>query len=156
MCGRFGFTNPNREAIKKKYRLKKIELDLVPRYNIAPSQDVCVILNKASEELGLARWGLIPSWSKDEKIGYRMINARSETIFEKPSYRHPIRQKRCLILADTFYEWKKEGSHKQPFKIQLKGQEPFCFAGIWDIWHDELVTCSIITCDSNNMMKKNN
>lgn len=134
MCGRYGFTNADKEKVKKTFRLKKIDFDLVPRYNIAPGQDVTVILNEMPEELTLARWGLVPFWSKDEKSGYKMINARSETIFEKPSFREPIKKKRCLIPADLFYEWKKADDGKQPYCIRLKSKELFAFAGIWDCW----------------------
>jgi putative SOS response-associated peptidase YedK len=152
VCGRYGFTNSDKEKVKKTFRLKKIDFDLVPRYNIAPGQDVSVILNEMPEELTLARWGLVPFWSKDEKSGYKMINARSETIFEKPSFRGPIKKKRCLIPADLFYEWKKVDTGKQPFCIRLKSKELFAFAGIWDCWEkgeNALVTCSIITCPAN-------
>jgi len=101
------------------------------------------------------RWGLIPFWAKDEKIGYNLINARAETIAEKPSFRTSIKKKRCLILADCFYEWKKEGKVKQPFCVRMKSKEPFAFAGIWDCWEkggNQLNTCSIITCAPNKAM----
>lgn len=111
-----------------------------------------VILNSDQDTLTLARWGLVPLWAKEEKIGYKMINARAETIFEKPAYRSSIKNKRCLIPADCFYEWKKEGAKKQPWCIRLKSQETFTFAGIWDCWQDELITCSIITCAPNALM----
>lgn len=153
MCGRYGYTNKKKEVIMKKFRLKQIEFDLVPRYNICPGQDVPVILNSDADKLTLARWGLIPSWAKDEKIGYKMINARSETIFEKPSFRNSIKKKRCLILADCFYEWKKDDTIKRPHCMRLKTKETFAFAGIWDCWHDELVTCSIITCQANSLLQ---
>jgi putative SOS response-associated peptidase YedK len=155
MCGRYGFTNSDKEKVQKTFRLKKIDFDLVPRYNIAPGQDVSVILNEMPEELTLARWGLVPSWAKDEKSGYKMINARSETIFEKPSFRGSIRKKRCLIPADLFYEWKKTDEGKKPFCIRLKSKELFAFAGIWDCWEkgeNALVTCSIITCPANKTL----
>lgn len=157
MCGRYGFTNSDKEKVKKAFRLKRIDFDLVPRYNIAPGQDVSVILNQMPEELTLARWGLVPFWAKEEKIGYKMINARSETIFEKPAFRGPIKKKRCLIPADFFYEWKKVDAGKQPFCIRLKSKEMFAFAGIWDSWEkseNALVTCSIITCSANKTLQE--
>lgn len=153
MCGRYGYTNKNKEQIKKKFRLKQIEFDLVPRYNICPGQDVPVILNLNPDTLTLARWGLIPSWAKDEKSSFKTINARSETIFDKPMFKSVIKKKRCLILADNFYEWKKDGAVKRPHCMRLKSRETFAFAGIWDCWHDELITCSIITCEANKLLK---
>ena len=155
MCGRYGQTKTDKEKIKKAFRLKNIDFDLVPRYNITPGQDVPVVLNASPDELTLVRWGLVPSWAKDEKIGYKMNNARSETIFEKPSFRHSIRKKRCLILADCFYEWQKTEGAKQPYCIRLKSHETFAFAGIWDIWDKggkPLHTCSVVTCGPNTLM----
>lgn len=157
MCGRYGFTLSDKEKIKKTFSLKKIDIDLVPRYNFAPGQSVPVILNEMPEELTQARWGLVPSWAKDEKSGYKMINARSETIFEKPAFRGPIRKKRCLIPAEFFYEWKKEESGKQPYCIRLRSKEMFAFAGIWDFWEkneNALLTCSIITCSANKIISE--
>ena len=156
MCGRYGYTNTNKEKIKKAFRLKEIRFDLVPRYNITPGQDVPVILNESPEELSLVRWGLVPFWAKDEKIGYKMNNARSETIFEKPAFRNSIKKKRCLILADYFFEWQQTDEKKQPYCIRLKSQDTLAFAGIWDCWEKEgnaLVSCSIITCEPNELMK---
>lgn len=157
MCGRYGHTNTNKEKIKKAFRLKRIDFELVPRYNIVPGQDVAVVLNNAPEDLSLARWGLVPSWAKDEKIGYKMNNARSETIFEKPSFRHSIRKKRCLILADCFYEWQKTDEKKQPYCIRMRSHDTFAFAGIWDCWEkagNTLISCSIVTCEPNKLMSK--
>ncbi|MCA9400317.1 MAG: SOS response-associated peptidase [Candidatus Omnitrophica bacterium] len=149
MCGRYGYTNTDREKIKKRFRLKDICFDPVPRYNMAPGQDVPVILNAAPREMQLARWGLVPFWAKDEKIGYKMINARAETIFEKPAYRNAIKKKRCLVPADFFFEWQKTTEGKQPHCIRLKSHDSFSFAGIWECWREELISCSIITCAAN-------
>jgi putative SOS response-associated peptidase YedK len=99
------------------------------------------------------RWGLIPFWAKDIKIGYKMINARAETIDEKPAYKHPFQKQRCLILADGFYEWKKQGKEKQPYRFKLKNGEPFAFAGLWDRW-ETLYSCTIITTKPNNLTKE--
>src|SRR5699024_2368829 len=101
------------------------------------------------------RWGLVPSWAKDEKIGYKMINARSETAHEKPSFRKLMAQKRCLIVADSFYEWQKLDTHKQPKRIQTKERSLFAFAGLWDKWEQDgksLFTCTILTKDANHFM----
>jgi len=154
MCGRYGHTNQDKEKIKKRFRLKKIDLDLKSRYNITPGQDVPVILNESPQELSLARWGLVPFWAKEDKIGYRMINARAETIFEKPSYRNSIKKKRCLIPADHFFEWQKTDQGKKPHCIKMKSNEPFAFAGIWDCWREELISCSTITTTPNSLLKK--
>ncbi len=130
MCGRFTQTQAEKEKILKRFRLKKIDHKLVPRYNIAPGQDVPVILNETPDELSMVRWGLIPFWAKDEKIAYKMINARAETITEKPAYRHSIKKKRCLIIADGFYEWQRKAGQKTPYRICLKDEQPFAMAGI--------------------------
>jgi len=125
-------------------------------YNVAPSQDVLVILNKGSNHLALFRWGLIPFWAKDPSISHKMINARAETVDEKPSYRTCLQRNRCLIVADGFYEWKKEGPTKRPHRITLKSQELFGFAGLWDTWRSptgEIVnSCTIITTTPNELM----
>lgn len=158
MCGRYGYTNTNKEKIKKAFRLKNVALELAPHYNIAPGGDVPVILNEHPDDLTLARWGLVPFWSKQEKTSYAMNNARSESVFEKPSFRHAIKRNRCLIPADFFYEWQKTGAgKKQAFCIRLKSQETFAFAGIWDVWEKgarPLTSCAIVTCGPNALMEK--
>ena len=115
-----------------------------------------MILNNGSNQLALFRWGLIPFWAKDPSIGHKMINARAETVDEKPSFKTCLQRKRCLIVADGFYEWKKEGSTKRPHRITLKNQELFGFAGLWDAWKSptgEIVnSCSIITTTPNELM----
>ena len=131
-----------------------------PRYNIAPSQEVpAVIQNRETggRELRLFRWGLVPSWAKDPAIGSRMINARSETAATKPAFRTSLRDRRCLILADGFYEWKREGSRKQPYYIRLRDGELFAFAGLWDRWapadDQPLHTCTIVTTTPNELVR---
>jgi putative SOS response-associated peptidase YedK len=131
-----------------------------PWYNIAPSQDVpAVIQNRetAAREYRPFRGGLVPSWAKDPTIGNRMINARSETAATKPTFRKPLRERRCLILADGFYEWKREGARKQPSCIKLRDGEPFAFAGLWDRWHPKgrqpLETCTILTTTPNELVQ---
>jgi len=133
---------------------------MVPRYNIAPTQNIAAILNKESPGRVLTemRWGLIPAWADDPKIGNRMINARAETLAEKPSFKRSLAKKRCLIPADGFYEWKKNGKAKTPMRITLKNQEVFAFAGLWDTWNknpkgETVNSCTIITCEANSFMK---
>ncbi len=110
------------------------EGELIHNYNIAPTQQAYVISNRAPGALQLFQWGLIPSWSKDPKMGGKLINARAETVMDKPSFRTSIRQRRCLVLADSFYEWKKEGKEKTPFRIFPRNGELLVMGGIWDTW----------------------
>lgn len=131
-----------------------------PRYNIAPSQDVpAVIQNRetGTREYRPFRWGLVRSWAKDPAIGNRLINARSETAAAKAAFRKPLRDRRCLILADGFYEWKPEVPRKQPYYIKLWHGEPFAFAGLWDLWQppdgQPLETCTILTTTANGVLK---
>lgn len=158
MCGRFTLTlNP--DQLQMAFNLSEPPpADLAPRYNIAPSQAVAVIANGTSRKLEFFKWGLIPSWAKDPKIGNRLINARAETLAEKPSFRAALKKRRCLILADGFYEWKKEGKTKTPMYLRLKEGEPFAFAGLWETWKspdDELIkSCTIITTEPNALVKK--
>ncbi len=157
MCARFTLTAPGHRVVE----LFDLDLlaDIVPRYNIAPTQNVLAVrLNEANQsEYAWFRWGLVPSWAEDLKIGQRLINARSETVGEKPAFRDAIRVRRCLIAADGFYEWKREKGNKQPFFIHRPRREPFAFAGVWDRWHDpggKLVeTCSILTTESNGLIR---
>jgi putative SOS response-associated peptidase YedK len=132
-----------------------------PRYNIAPSQEVpAVIQNRETggREFRPLRWGLVPSWAKDPGIGDRMINARSETVATKPAFRKPLRERRCLILADGFFEWKREGSRKQPYYIKLRDSQPFAFAGLWDRWQPSdgqpLESCTILTTTPNALVQQ--
>jgi putative SOS response-associated peptidase YedK len=131
-----------------------------PRYNIAPSQPVAVIPNTSRHKIEFFRWGLIPAWAKDPKIGNRMINARAETLAEKPSFRVPYRRRRCLVLADGFYEWRKEAGSKTktPMYIWLKSGKPFAFAGLWEPWRSldgqEILSCTIITTTPNALVEK--
>lgn len=128
-----------------------------PSYNCAPSQKLPVISNDDTENLSFYKWGLIPFWAKDPKIGYKMINAKAETIMEKPSFKNSFKRKRCLILCNGFYEWKKEKQGKIPFRIFLKDKKLFAFAGIWDEWKDAedrpVRTFSILTCKPNKLME---
>lgn len=164
MCGRFSLSDISQ--LRTRFGLKlnqEFPTDddfatvLIPRYNIAPTQIIPAIINRGSNELAMFRWGLIPAWAKDAAIGPKMINARAETIAEKPSFRTALQRRRCLIPADGFYEWQKVGRTKQPYRIILKGCELFGFAGLWDTWNaptGELInSCTIITTTPNELME---
>lgn len=157
MCGRFTLTADPKQ-IRDAFPWITVPEDLNSRYNIAPSQPVAVIPNNGRNQLDFYLWGLIPSWAKDPSIGNRMINARAETLSEKPSFRTAYRRRRCLILADGFYEWKKQpGSKaKQPVYIRLKSQSPFAFGGLWERWDapdgSTIFSCTIITTEPNDMV----
>ncbi len=157
MCGRFTITIEP-AFFQQELDLGSVPAEWTPRYNAAPSQDIPVVLDKDTRDVEMLRWGLIPFWAKDEKIGYRMINARSETIQEKPSFRNAFKQRRCLVLADGFYEWQKQSGNapKVPFYFQLADGAPFAFAGIWETWNptpDEMVrSCAIITTKPNDLV----
>jgi len=150
MCGRFTFVDI--EDIRERFNAEPI--DLKPNYNVAPTQNVPVIVNNG--QLAMFKWGLIPFWAKDPAIGNKLINARAETVDEKPSFKTILQRKRCLIIADGFYEWKKEGASKRPHRIVLKSKELFGFAGLWDTWMSpsgEIVnSCTIITTTPNELM----
>jgi putative SOS response-associated peptidase YedK len=134
--------------------------EMTPRYNIAPSQPIAVIPNNGQNRIEFFRWGLIPSWAKDPKIGNRMINARAETLAEKPSFRVAYRRRRCLVLADGFYEWRKEAGRKTktPMYIRLESGQPFAFAGLWEAWRSPddqtVLSCTIITTTPNTLVEK--
>ncbi|HJP18319.1 MAG TPA: SOS response-associated peptidase [Nitrospinota bacterium] len=156
MCGRFSL-NCNTSDIVKEFNVDKALAELKPSYNIAPSQMVAAIINDGSNCLVQFKWGLIPSWAKDRAIGNKMINARGETLSEKPSFKNALKKNRCLIIADGFYEWKKEGKQKIPFYIRLKTKKPFGFAGLFDKWISpdgkEIKSCAIVTTQSNKLLK---
>ena len=158
MCGRFSATFTFRE-IKIRWNPYG-DLSFAPRYNIAPSQTVPVIVKRErGNEAKLMKWGLVPSWAPDPSIGNRMINARGETLLEKPSFKRLVSQHRCIIPADGFYEWRREGNRKVPMWIHLKNKEPFAFAGLWDSWRDfdsgnELNTFAIITTHANALVTR--
>lgn len=157
MCGRFTATFGFRE-MQVRWNLQG-DFSFAPRYNIAPSQLVPVIVgSEQGNEPKLMRWGLVPSWARDASIGNRMINARAETLLAKPAFKSLVAARRCLIPADGFYEWRREGKQKIPVWIHLKNKEPFAFAGLWDCWrHVEskklLQTFTIITTDPNALLR---
>ena len=162
MCGRYTHKEKSAQLLEL---LKAIVtyLDQKPRYNITPSQMVACVRNapkNGHREAIMLKWGLIPSWAKDPSIGYKMINARAETVAEKPSFRKAFKHQRCLVLADGFYEWKQEGKTKQPYYIRFKDSRPFAFAGLWEQWKDKtkqdepsIESCTIITTSANELMK---
>lgn len=158
MCGRFNLYS-NIDILLERFELTNVDwIELSPRYNIAPSQDVlAVVQGEHGNKGGFLKWGLVPSWAGDPKIGYKMINARAETLAEKPSFKKLLSRRRCLIIANGFYEWKKEGTAKQPYHIRLKNGEVFAFAGLWDRWEqngEKMQTCTIITTEANPLMKE--
>jgi len=156
MCGRYSQTKPLGQ-LRKQFPFAQSEPQWLPRFNIAPSQEGMVIVNDGIGTLKLMRWGLVPFWAKEESIGHKMINARAETLAEKPAYRDAFKKKRCLILADGFYEWKKAGGARLPHRFVMSNREPFAFAGLWDSWKRqddaELKTFTIITTTSNDICR---
>jgi putative SOS response-associated peptidase YedK len=158
MCGRYTLAESPRKLAK---RFDVPETPDLPfdgqRYNIAPTQQVPIVRQKENaREIVLAKWGLIPSWAKDMKIGNQLINARADTVATKPSFRSAFKSRRCLIPADGFYEWQKTDDGKQPVYIRMKDKEPFAFAGLWEWWRPEegepVQSCAIITTDANELM----
>jgi putative SOS response-associated peptidase YedK len=156
MCGRFTLKTPAGEIVSE-FNLHGITLDLGPRFNIAPTQDVLVVLRGDEDrEARFFRWGLVPFWAKDPAIGNRMINVRAETVQEKPAFRSAFSKRRCLVVADGFYEWQAGPGGKQPYYIRRHDGRPFGFAGIWESWgpkDDPLRTCAILTTDPNALMR---
>jgi putative SOS response-associated peptidase YedK len=157
MCGRFTlFTDI--EEIKERFDIQgSFDEEYQFSYNIAPSQSVLSVINDGvRNRLGYLRWGLIPFWAKDEKAGYKMINARAETIAEKASFKNAYKKKRCLIIADSFYEWKKTPERKIPMRIKLKNHALFGMAGLWESWKSpegiSIYSCSVITTVPNELM----
>lgn len=157
MCGRYTQT-ADPDKLAQRFRLQTPGPGMSRRYNIAPTQDAPVVANDDPKRLRLMRWGLIPSWAKDEAIGNRMINARAETLAEKPSFKKPFERRRCLVLADGFYEWRKTpGVTKVPMRFVLKSREPFAFAGLWDLWRasdgKEITSFTIVTTEANDLLR---
>ena len=156
MCGRFTQAADG-EIIARVFDLPEAP-ELSPRYNIAPTQDVAAVrlAESGGRELVQLHWGLIPSWAKERAIGARMINARAETLAEKPAFRSAFRERRCLIVADGFYEWQKLGGRKQPYFIGFSDRRPFAFAGLWERWKGEgsehVESCTIVTTEANELL----
>ena len=133
MCGRYGLVAELND-LSEMFGFTADGVAYTPSYNIAPTQMVLTVVNKEGPRASLMRWGLIPHWAKDMSVGSRMINARAEAVAEKPAFRAALRRQRCLVLADSFYEWQREGKAKRPMRIKLESGEPFAFAGLWDSW----------------------
>jgi putative SOS response-associated peptidase YedK len=168
VCGRFTNTHRKSDEIEQKLAAK---LGVEPpehdrgyeRFNISPTQEVlAVVEDQGGRRMELLRWGLVPSWAKDQKIGYKMINARAETLGERPAYRGLVRHSkhRCLILADGYYEWQKPEDRKQPRRplhFSLEDGQPFCFAGLWACWRAPdgglVPSCTIVTCEANELAR---
>ncbi|WP_411734949.1 SOS response-associated peptidase [Paenibacillus sp. M2] len=158
MCGRFTITDPIEAIMGRYYASIADGFDYKPNYNTAPMQYIPTIIgSKEGNRLGALRWGLVPVWFKDDKIGNKMINARAETLAEKPAFKRLISSKRCIIPTNGFYEWKKEGTAKQPMRILMKDDSIFSLAGLYDTWTDpdgnKLSTCTIITTAPNSLME---
>lgn len=151
MCGRFTIT-ASAVALKETFPLFDLP-DYVPRYNVAPTQKVPAIVQRGDgPQATFLRWGLVPHWADDPKVGYRMINARAETVASKPAFRSPFRKHRCLVLADGYYEWQKREEGKQPYLICRRDRRPFAFAGLWDHWEKgetPIDSCTLITTNAN-------
>ena len=157
MCGRFTLRTPV-SRVAEEFALLDAPPPLEPRYNIAPTQPVAVVRHAASpRELVFLRWGLVPSWAQDPAIGNRLINARAETAAAKPAFRAAMRRRRCLVVADGFYEWQRDGRRKQPYFIHMRDDRPFGFAGLWESWegadHSALETLPILTTEANDLMR---
>jgi putative SOS response-associated peptidase YedK len=156
MCGRFAQrTDPKRLA--KWFGVEEVP-ELEPRYNIAPTQEITAVREtEDGREMVFYKWGLIPSWAKDTSMGARLINARSETVREKPAFRQSFKQRRCIIPADGFYEWQRTEGRKQPFFFQMRDESPFGFAGLWEQWKGEegqvINSCTILTTAANEVLK---
>jgi putative SOS response-associated peptidase YedK len=156
MCGRFTLRTP-KERVKREFQLK-VEPAVEARFNIAPMQSILAVRQREDvREAVLLKWGLIPSWAKDDSMSARLINARSETVAEKPAFREAFKRSRCIIPADGFYEWKREGAGKQPFFFSLRDGRPFGFAGLWDKWRGQdgkvIESCTILTTEANEVLK---
>ena len=162
MCGRFAMSI-DFQGLMEEFPWLNPPDDFPPRYNIAPSQPIAVVVNDGCNKVEFFRWGLVPHWAKDPAIGNRMINARAETLAEKPSFRVAFRRRRCLIFSSGWYEWGKPGAggeKKTPYFIRLKPPRPFAFAGLWETWSpkepgaEPLRTCTIVTCPPNEMISR--
>ena len=157
MCGRYSLFADFRIIEERFGEATFDEEDYEESYNIAPSQMVLSVINDGKKNrLGYLKWGLVPPWAKDSKIGFKMINARAETVHEKPSFREAFKKRRCLIVADSFYEWKRTEERKIPMRIKMKNDELFAMAGLWESWKDDkgdlVHTCTILTTEPNDLM----
>jgi putative SOS response-associated peptidase YedK len=156
MCGRFSLL-AHQELIRERFGIEEFEFDIEPRYNIAPTQKIATVIRDPITKAVGMRWGFIPFWAKDMKIGNKMINSRAETVAESKVFKHAFQKKRCLILTTGFYEWKKTDDGKIPMHIRMESNPVFAFAGIYSHWKspsDSIITsCSIITTTPNELMQ---
>lgn len=154
MCGRLVCFSPA-EKLAEEFKAENTIDELKPSYNVAPTQNVVLVKENGTRVLTHCKWGFVPSWAKDDRIGHKMINARAESVAEKPAFRSAFRNQRCLVAADGFYEWRK-GKVKTPVYIRLKSGKPFGFAGLYSLWRspegDEMCTCAIITTEANEAL----
>lgn len=157
MCGRFTIITPVEKLIEE-FEAQLFEDTFFPNYNAAPGQKLPVITNEMPKKIKLYVWGLIPYWAKDPSKGFKLINARAETLLLKPSFKNALKRRRCLVLADSYFEWKSEWNQKIPYRILLRDEKPFALAGIWETWKDrdnkEIRTFSIITTKANQLTSK--
>ena len=155
MCGRYTLI-ADLGDLAQRFEFDGSDFSYDPGYNIAPTESVLTVKNVEGREAAFMKWGLIPFWAKDPKIGSRMINARAETVAEKPAFRNALKKRRCLVLADGYYEWQKTPVGKRPFRIVMRSGEPFAFAGIWETWKDlqgnVIPSCTIITTAANDFL----
>ena len=156
MCGRYSLIADLGE-LARRFEFDGDWLTFESAYNVAPTQDVLAVVGGEARRGGFMRWGLIPHWAKNASIGSRMINARAETVAEKPAFRDALRRRRCLVLADGFYEWQRSGGTKRPMRIIMRSGEPFAFAGLWSLWRDpdgnRIPSCAIITTAANDLLR---
>ncbi len=157
MCGRFTLVTPPEEVLKELgFTPPDPSYVVKPRYNAAPTQQIVVALNDGTRQLTPVRWGLIPSWAKDPKIGHKLVNARAESLAEKPSFRTALKKRRCVVIADGFYEWRKDaGGTKTPFHLRLRSRKPFPIAGLWETWKspegERVRSCTLVTVPPNEL-----
>ncbi len=156
MCGRF-VRKRSASSIAADFGVDEVVDELQPSFNIAPTHDVAVIVNNGTKRLVAMRWGLVPAWATDPAIGSKLINARAETLAETAAFKEAFKRRRCLVVADGFYEWQKAGREKTPLLIRLKSDQPFAFAGLYETWTppwgEALTTCTIITTEPNDLVR---
>lgn len=156
MCGRYSLIS-DLQDLARQFEFDGTGFEHSPSYNIAPTQSVLTVTNRDVRQAEYMRWGLIPSWAKDASIGNRMINARGETVAQKPSFRNALQRRRCLVLADGFYEWQKAGKARRPMRIVLQSRQPFAFAGLWETWRnpegETVRSCTIVTTQANELLR---
>ena len=156
MCGRYSLIADLGE-LARRFEFDGDWLTFESAYNIAPTQDVLTVVGGETRRGGFMRWGLVPWWAKNASIGNRMINARAETVAQKPAFRDALRRRRCLVLADGFYEWQRAGNARRPMRVVMRSRGPFAFAGLWSVWKDpdgnRIPSCAIITTAANDLLR---